>query len=178
MAGTVNFNLGPNSPFKTITRLRRTHEQEAADAITRFSGTMAFVLLHVVWFGFWIIFNVVSSHPFDKFPFGLLTLIVSLEAIFLSTFVLMSQNQSARNDEQRERNDHLTDLYSEAWAELIGEKLGIDSEDVRKRYEQHLSDEKKNNIALDSGRRVVAAGPDHAGDAVQRGHVLDGVGVE
>jgi uncharacterized membrane protein len=96
----------------------------------------------------------------------------------LSTFVLMSQNRSARNDEQRERNDHLTDLYSEAWTELIGERLGIDSADVRKRYEQHLSDEKKNNIALGSGRRVVAAGPDHAGDAMQRGHVLDGVGVE
>ena len=45
----------------------------------------------------------------------------------LSTFVLMSQNQSARNDEQREQNNHLTDLWSEAWAELIGEKLGIDA---------------------------------------------------
>jgi len=141
MAGTVNFNLGPNSPFKTITRLRRTHEQEAADAITRFSGTMAFVLLHVVWFGFWIIFNVVSSHPFDKFPFGLLTLIVSLEAIFLSTFVLMSQNESAKRDAERERNDHLTDLYSEAWTELIGERLGIATADVQKRYQQRLRDE-------------------------------------
>jgi uncharacterized membrane protein len=143
MTGTVNLNLGPNSPFRTITRLRRTHEQEAADAVTRFSGTMTFVLLHIVWFGGWIIYNTTSSHPFDKFPFGLLTLIVSLEAIFLSTFVLMSQNESARNDEQREHNDHLTDLWSEAWAEMIGEKLGIDSADVRKRFEQHVRDEQK-----------------------------------
>jgi uncharacterized membrane protein len=143
MAGTVNFTSGPNSPFRTLNRLRRTHEQEAADAVTRFSGTMTFVLLHIVWFGFWIIYNTTASHPFDKFPFGLLTLIVSLEAIFLSTFVLMSQNESARNDEQRERNDHLTGLWSEAWAEMIGEKLGIDSANVRKRYEQHLRDEDK-----------------------------------
>jgi uncharacterized membrane protein len=143
MTGTVNLNLGPNSPFRTITRLRRTHEQEAADAVTRFSGTMTFVLLHIVWFGGWIIYNTTSSDPFDKFPFGLLTLIVSLEAIFLSTFVLMSQNESARNDEQREHNDHLTDLWSEAWAEMIGEKLGIDAADVRKRYEQRLRDEEK-----------------------------------
>jgi uncharacterized membrane protein len=71
---------------------------------------MTFVLLHIAWFGGWIIYNTTSSHPFDKFPFGLLTLIVSLEAIFLYTFVLMSQNESARNDEQREHNDHLTDL--------------------------------------------------------------------
>jgi uncharacterized membrane protein len=68
---------------------------------------------------------------------------VSLEAIFLSTFVLMSQNQSARNDEERERNDHFTDLWSEAWAEMIGEKLGINADDVRKRYEQRLREEKK-----------------------------------
>ena len=127
-----------NSPFRTINNLRRTHEQEAADGITKFSGTMTFVLLHVAWFAFWIIFNTTSSHPFDKFPFGLLTLIVSLEAIFLSTFVLMSQNVSAKRDAERERNDHLTDLWSEAWAEMIGEKLGIDSADVRKRYEKRL----------------------------------------
>jgi uncharacterized membrane protein len=144
MSGTVNFNLGPSSPFRTLTRLRRTHEQEAADAVTRFSGTMTFVLLHIAWFGSWIIYNIAASHPFDKFPFGLLTLIVSLEAIFLSTFVLMSQNESARKDEQREHNDHLTDLWSEAWAEMIGEKLGINAADVRKRYEQHLRDENSN----------------------------------
>jgi uncharacterized membrane protein len=147
MSVIVNFNMGPHSPFKTISRLRRTHEQEAADAITRFSGTITFVLLHIAWFGFWIIFNVVSSHPFDKFPFGLLTLIVSLEAIFLSTFVLMSQNESNRRDTKREENDHYTDLWSEAWAEMIGEKLGIDSADVRKRYEQRLRDEQNGNAA-------------------------------
>ena len=69
----------------------------------------------------------------------------------LSTFVLMSQNQSARNDEQREQNNHLTDLWSEAWAELIGEKLGIDAADVRKRYEQRLRDEKKDSAGPRSG---------------------------
>ena len=132
---------GPNSPFQTLIGIRRRNEQRVADAITAFSGTMGFVLLHVVWFAFWIIYNTTSAHPFDKFPFGLLTLIVSLEAIFLSTFVLMSQNESAKRDADREHNDHLTDLYSEAWAELIGEKLGIRSADVQQRYQQHLRDE-------------------------------------
>src|SRR6201994_4490228 len=133
--------MGANSPFQTLAHLRRRNEQRAADGITAFSGTMTFVLLHMVWFGFWIIYNTTVSHPFDKFPFGLLTLIVSLEAIFLSTFVLMSQNESAKRDAERERNDHLTDLWSEAWAEMIGAKLGIDSADVRKRYEKRLHDE-------------------------------------
>ena len=59
---------------------------------------MRFVALHVVWFGAWILINLLL--PFDPFPFGLLTMLVSLEAIFLSTFVLISQN---RHDER----DHL-----------------------------------------------------------------------
>ena len=141
--------MGANSPFQTLAHLRRRNEQRAADGITAFSGTMTFVLLHMVWFGFWIIYNTTVSHPFDKFPFGLLTLIVSLEAIFLSTFVLMSQNESAKRDAERERNDHLTDLYSEAWTELIGAKLGIDPADVQKRYQQHLRDEDARAAARD-----------------------------
>ncbi len=114
--------------------------QRIADAITRFSGTMTFVGLHILWFGAWIVYNVEAPYPFDRFPFGLLTLIVSLEAIFLSTFVLISQNEGARRDDERERNDHLTDLWSEAWSELIGERLGIDPADVRKRYEQRMKE--------------------------------------
>ena len=68
-------------------------ENRVADAITRFAGSMAFVYLHIVWFVLWIVFRV------EKFPFGLLTMIVSLEAIFLSTFILISQN---RADEKRQ----------------------------------------------------------------------------
>jgi uncharacterized membrane protein len=60
-----------------------------ADVITRFAGSMTFVYLHVIWFGCWIGFRV------EAYPFGLLTMIVSLEAIFLSTFVMISQNRAA-----------------------------------------------------------------------------------
>ena len=59
-----------------------------ADAITTFAGSMTFVYLHILWFGCWIGFGV------EKYPFGLLTMIVSLEAIFLSTFVMISQNRA------------------------------------------------------------------------------------
>jgi uncharacterized membrane protein len=68
-------------------------QNRIADAITRFAGSMAFVYVHLVWFGLWIGLRV------EKFPFGLLTMIVSLEAIFLSTFLLISQN---RQDEARQ----------------------------------------------------------------------------
>ena len=63
-------------------------QNRAADAITAFSGSMLFVYVHVVWFACWIGFGV------EKYPYGLLTMIVSLEAIFLSTFVLISQNRA------------------------------------------------------------------------------------
>jgi uncharacterized membrane protein len=59
-----------------------------ADRVTRFSGSMTFVYLHVLWFGCWIGFGV------EAYPYGLLTMIVSLEAIFLSTFVMISQNRA------------------------------------------------------------------------------------
>jgi uncharacterized membrane protein len=60
-----------------------------SDTITRFAGSMQFVYLHVLWFGCWIGFGV------ESYPYGLLTMIVSLEAIFLSTFVMISQNRAA-----------------------------------------------------------------------------------
>ncbi len=68
-------------------------QNRVADKITLFAGSMLFVYVHIVWFVLWISFRV------EKFPFGLLTMIVSLEAIFLSTFVMISQN---RADEKRQ----------------------------------------------------------------------------
>jgi uncharacterized membrane protein len=70
----------------------RNLQDRIADAITRFAGSMPFVYVHVVWFASWIALGV------ERFPFGLLTMLVSLEAIFLSTFVMISQN---RADEKR-----------------------------------------------------------------------------
>ena len=63
-------------------------ENRIADRVTAFSGSMRFVYLHIIWFSLWIGLGV------EKYPYGLLTMIVSLEAIFLSTFVLISQNRT------------------------------------------------------------------------------------
>ena len=63
-------------------------QNRMADRITTFAGSMAFVYIHILWFGLWIGLGV------EKYPFGLLTMIVSLEAIFLSTFVMISQNRA------------------------------------------------------------------------------------
>jgi uncharacterized membrane protein len=78
---------------KSAEERSRKLQNRIADAITAFAGSMPFVYLHVIWFAAWIGFRV------ERYPFGLLTMIVSLEAIFLSTFVMISQN---RADAKRE----------------------------------------------------------------------------
>jgi uncharacterized membrane protein len=86
---------------------RGSLQNRIADVITQFAGSMTFVYVHVVWFALWIGFRV------EKYPFGLLTMIVSLEAIFLSTFVMISQN---RADERRQI------LAANEWAIVQEEK--------------------------------------------------------
>jgi uncharacterized membrane protein len=95
--------------IRTMIRLRlkaaraRTFQNRLADTITAFSGHMIFVYVHVVWFGVWNLLNTgrLGIRPFDPFPYGLLTMVVSLEAIFLATFVLISQNRLSEATEHR-----------------------------------------------------------------------------
>ena len=106
----------------------RTTQGRIADAITTFAGSMAFVYIHTVWFGLWILLNIGLIHipdvsEFDPFPFGLLTLIVSLEAIFLSTFVLISQNRLAHASERRAELDLQVNLLAEQKATKVLEML-------------------------------------------------------
>jgi uncharacterized membrane protein len=105
---------------------QRRFQDRIADWITAFAGSMAFVYLHVAWFAAWIVINV-TGWRFDPFPFGLLTLIVSLEAIFLSTFVMISQNRESARSDLRARQDFETNALSEAWLEALGGKLGVDA---------------------------------------------------
>ena len=80
----------PVSPalLRHLRERSRRRENRVADQITRFAGSMKFVYIHVIWFSLWIGLGV------ENYPFGLLTMIVSLEAIFLSTFVMISQNRA------------------------------------------------------------------------------------
>lgn len=115
-----------------------------ASKITAFSGSMLYVWLHVAWFSIWILINVASLifEPFDPFPFGLLTMIVSLEAIFLSTFVLISQNRQAIHADRRAKVDLQVNMITEreviklmSMISHIQNHLGIEPAD-----DQELSD--------------------------------------
>lgn len=84
-----------------------------ADFISDFVGSWTFVFIHVVWFVVWIVV------PVEPFPFGLLTMIVSLEAILLSTFIMMSQNRAADRDRHQAKADYETNLQAKQEIEQL-----------------------------------------------------------
>jgi uncharacterized membrane protein len=99
----------------------RDAEDRIAGRITDFAGSMLFVYLHTVWFGLWIAINAglllavgLGIVPYDPFPFGFLTLVVSLEAIFLSTFVMIAQNRQSSIADRRAEADYEVNVRAEA----------------------------------------------------------------
>jgi uncharacterized membrane protein len=118
MSVTPPFIPNANEELKKL----RTVEDKLADKITAFAGSMKFVYFHIVWFGLWIAAGADAfgeKYVFDEFPFGLLTMIVSLEAIFLATFVMISQNRQARVSEIRGELDYRTDTRAEKEIDVI-----------------------------------------------------------
>jgi uncharacterized membrane protein len=128
------------SPEQLLKRLH-SFEGRIAEVISRFAGSMYFVYFHIVWFSAWIVLN----HPsfgvlkFDPFPYGLLTMIVSLEAIFLATFIMINQNRQALVDTVREMEEDVEEQQEEKEQEELEE----DVEDIQKDL-----DDIKNAIAF------------------------------
>jgi uncharacterized membrane protein len=130
-------------------------QNRTADRITAFSGSMLFVYLHTLWFGLWIGLGV------EKYPYGLLTMIVSLEAIFLSTFVMISQN---RADAKRQV------LADQQWKTVQEEDQ--QNRQLLKLSEQILELTKEvrsyaHTIAGESGQNKKAQANDRGGDRIQ-----------
>ena len=117
---------------------RRTGADRVAAAIARFCGSMTFVWIHVALFAAWIGYNTLPwFQAFDPYPFTFLTLIVSLEAIFLSTFILISQNYDMRVSERRNQ----LDLQINLLAEQENTKTLQILERIAKKVGAHLSDD-------------------------------------
>ncbi len=115
---------------------RRKPLERAADWIAAFSGSMPFLFIHLALFALWIGWNVVPGlGAFDPFPFGLLTMVVSLEAIILSVFVLLSQNRQAERDRLRSDADYDVNLKAELEIMQLHEKLDRLTADVLTRLE-------------------------------------------
>ena len=115
LARVIERNIEKIERFRTQDRENRSLQDRVADVITDFSGRMRFVYFHIVWFAVWILANsgFFGLKPFDPFPYSLLTMVVSLEAIFLSAFVLITQNRMSIEAERRADLHLHVDLLAE-----------------------------------------------------------------
>lgn len=131
-------NVDDIARLEAATDADTTRMDEAARRISEFGGSPRFVWLHVLLFSLWIGVNTLAPFKaFDPYPFTFLTLVVSLEAIFLSAFILMSQNRDARLAERRNQLDLQLNLLTEqettrilALLELVARKVGVEHLDA------------------------------------------------
>jgi uncharacterized membrane protein len=135
MSGLVQRNIRALVEVRQAQRRRRSRQLKVADAVTRFTGSMPFVYLHAAIAVLWFVVNlglVPWVKPFDPYPFVMLAMAASVEAIFLSTFVLISQNQMARATDERAELDLQISLLAEheltqliKLTEEIGRRVGV-----------------------------------------------------
>lgn len=141
LARVVERNIDTLVEIREHMDRRKSGQDRIADWVTWFSGSMIFVYIHLVWFGIWLAINLgwTGLHPFDPYPFNLLTMVVSLEAILLATFVLISQNRLSEIADQRADLDLQINLLAEyeitrvltlvdAIADHMGLEVGHDPE--------------------------------------------------
>jgi len=112
--------------------------QRIADWLAWFSGSMPFLISHTFWFIAWVSLNtlIMRDKAFDPFPFGLLTMIVSLEAIFLACFVLISQNRQAEKDKVRADIEYEVNIKAELEVAHLHEKTDRIYEQMMARFEK------------------------------------------
>ncbi len=127
--GTTEALRGIKNPNVAFEQTRTTPWQKISSLISSLAGSQWFTLFHVVWFGGWLLYNIVGVRVlparmvFDPYPFGLLTLIVSLEAIFLSIFVMVTQNRQAEKDRIQIDLDYQINLKAHTEIMLLARRL-------------------------------------------------------
>jgi len=127
----------------------RTSGEKISDSITRGIGNIGFVVFHVLLFGVWAVVNtgmLPNVTPFDPFPFGILTLIVSAEGVFLAIFILISQNRMSRQSDRRSHLALQVSMLAEQELTMLlrmqkrtAEHLGVAPDDVRIEAERMMA---------------------------------------
>ena len=129
---------------------RRSTGEKVSDFFVSLMGSMPFLVLHAAWFAAWFAVNlnvVPGVEPFDPFPFGILTLIVSSEGVFLAIFILISQNRMARQSDKRAHLDLQVNILAEQemtmmlrMQQRLCEHLGVEVDTVRAEAKQLLEE--------------------------------------
>ncbi len=140
-ADPTEYNVEAIARMEQEALLQRTLAERLSDAITGFTGSMTFVVMHVLLFVAWVLINlnlVPGVAAFDPFPFGILTLIVSAEGVFLAIFILISQNRMTRQSDRRAHLDLQVSMLAEQEMTLmlrmqqrLCEHLGVKVDNVR-----------------------------------------------
>ena len=121
-ASSFQRNIATIAKLEKESVLKRSVAEHVADKVTKFAGSTPFILLHALWFGGWILVNcghIFGIKAFDPYPFSFLTLVVSLEAIFLTLLVLMSQNRMTKEADKRAHLDLQINMLDEQETTLI-----------------------------------------------------------
>lgn len=133
----------------------RKLSDRVSDMIANFVGSVTFVIIHVVWFGIWVTLNI-GIWKFDPYPFALLCMLVSLEGVLLSTFVLIKQNRMSQRADQRNHLDLQINLLAEKeitkvlqLQRLICRKLEIEEADRDAEVEELSNVTAVDNLAHD-----------------------------
>ncbi len=135
MAGVVQRNIRALMEVRQREQRKRSLAERMADYVTAFAGSTYFVYLHALWFGVWLVLNsgaVEAIKPWDPYPFVMLAMIASVEAIFLSTFILITQNRMQQIADGRAELDLQISLLTEheltrtvRMIDQVARKLGI-----------------------------------------------------
>lgn len=154
------------------TREKRSILDRLTDAVSTLASSPAFIAVHVVWFAAWIGVNSIGGAAFDRYPFNLLTLVVSLEAIVLTGFVLMAQSRMTQEADKRAHLDLQINLLAEQELTAIltlqcrlAERAGIDVSDVDPRLEQLRTRTDVQQLAATIATEMASTSPpeDHDG---------------
>ncbi len=152
----------------------RTSSDRITDAVAAFSGSMRFVVIHLVGFAVWVLINTGAlrlGRPFDPYPYVLLSLVVSCEAVLLSTFVLMKQNREARRSDARDHLNLQIDLLSEREITkllqmqiAVCERLGIGTGAAQREIRELSEDTAVEHLAAELKERMTELSEDRPGE--------------
>lgn len=122
LKGTLRKNIESILALEKESMKELSTVQHIAEKVNAFAGSTPFIVFHLIWFAGWVIINIgliPAIKPFDPFPFNFLTLVVSLEAIFLTQLILMSQNRMAKETDKRALLDLQINMLDEQETTLI-----------------------------------------------------------
>jgi uncharacterized membrane protein len=161
---SVRLNIDTIAAFERNFLRQRTVPECMADAIGEFAGSFIFVIFHLLWFSGWTVVNlslIPDILPFDEFPFAILQVLVSLEAIFLSTFVLMRQNRLNSLADQRAHLDLQINLLAEKESpkmlqmlQGICDRLGLEKAALDRETQQLSEETHLETLARELGEKL------------------------